>query len=308
MPGKLDDHIQHLLNTLCNRESVVPMNNRWEQVLGSFYEFSRLEKRSDDLAQCQLLEDGLQLLVPAPEQGNHYLLHAPDKQLPFDQKDIQLLSSLLKVSRQFISIQQALDQGAEAERQRIARDLHDDVAARLLTLIHKLQDQDCIELARSILKSLRNSIYTLDSRSTTTISHALTDIRAEIQERFNSVGIFIDWHQPDTFDGFVFTPRQHINLQRIFHEITTNIIRHAQADFIHVDISRDEQQIHIMACDNGQGFDINECIPGKGINNIQTRIKELSGEVVWKPAAESETNGNRGCCIDICFPLVITAE
>ena len=136
MPGKLDELIQHLLNTLCNRESVVPMNSRWEQVLTTFYEFSELEKRSQDIEQCQLSDDGLQLLVPAPEHGNHYLLHAPDHKLPFGQKDIQLLSSLLKVSRQFISIQQALDQGAEAERQRIARDLHDDVAARLLTLIH----------------------------------------------------------------------------------------------------------------------------------------------------------------------------
>lgn len=308
MQDKLDEHIQQLLNTLCNRESSVPMNSRWEQVLSTFYELSEIEKRSGDIEQCQLLNDGLQMQVPAPELGNHYLLHAPDSNIPFGQKDIQLLSSLLKVSQQFISIQQALDQGAETERQRIARDLHDDVAARLLTLIHKLDDQGCIELARSILKSLRNSIYTLDSRSTTSISHAITDIRAEIQERFNSVGILIDWHQQDTFDELVFTPRQHINLQRIFHEITTNIIRHAKADFIHVKISRNDNHIHIIACDNGQGFDINACIPGKGINNIQTRVKELNGTVEWNPAVEYEHNSNSGCCVDICFPLAIKAE
>ncbi|MFW2372503.1 MAG: hypothetical protein ACN4GM_05225, partial [Gammaproteobacteria bacterium] len=66
MPGKLEDHIQHLLNTLCNRDTTVPMNNRWEQVLTTFYEFSELEQRADDIPQCQLLEDGLQMLVPAP--------------------------------------------------------------------------------------------------------------------------------------------------------------------------------------------------------------------------------------------------
>lgn len=308
MPDKLDEHIQQLLNTLCNRESSVPMNSRWEQVLSTFYELSEIEKRSGNIEQCQLLNDGLQLQVPAPELGNHYLLHAPDNKRPFSQKDIQLLSSLLKVSHQFISIQQALDQGAETERQRIARDLHDDVAARLLTLIHKLDDQNCIELARSILKSLRNSIYTLDSRSTTSISHALTDIRAEIQERCNSVGIFIDWHQQDAFNGLVFTPRQHINLQRIFHEITTNIIRHAKANFIHVKITRKESYIHIIACDNGQGFDIKVCIPGKGINNIQTRVKELNGTVEWNPTVEYELNSSSGCCIDICFPLATKAE
>ncbi|MCW8956807.1 MAG: hypothetical protein OQL09_07990, partial [Gammaproteobacteria bacterium] len=227
---------------------------------------------------------------------------------PFSYKDIQLLSSLLKVSRRFISIQQALEQGAETERQRIARDLHDDVAARLLTLIHKLDDKVCIELARSTLKSLRNSIYTLDSRSTTSISHALTDIRAEIQERFNSVGIFINWQQQDAFDNLVFTPRQHINLQRIFHEIATNIIRHTEADFIHVDITRTDRHIHIIACDNGQGFDIKKSIPGKGINNIQTRVMELNGTVEWKSVPQTKHNNNRGCCIDICFPLTVTAE
>ena len=52
---QLEDHIQQLLNTLCNRESADSMNSRWEQVLKNFYESSRLEKRQQTIEHCQLL-------------------------------------------------------------------------------------------------------------------------------------------------------------------------------------------------------------------------------------------------------------
>ena len=238
------------------------------------------------------------LQVPAIHADQYYRLPT-HSQSTFTEHDAQLTDALLKLARQFMSVQEAIEQGAFEERQRLARDLHDDVAARILTLIHQTRDQQSIDLARSILKSLRNAIYTLDNKSTTSILHAVTDIRAELQDRLNSLGMQLFWTQPDNLQNYTFTPRQHINLHRILHETTTNVIRHADAQFMTIDIEIIDDQIRVFACDNGKGFNMDACIPGKGINNIKNRVKELNGEVHWTSNKESQS----GNCLDIRFPL-----
>lgn len=305
MHRDLEQHLPYLIEELSNKDSGDSIDARWQSVLGQFFTPNSLEKHSSSIEQSQLSADKLILRVPAIESQQHYELDSqPDR--AFTESDQQLADALFKLCCQFISVQEAVEKGATEERQRIARDLHDDVAARLLTLIHQAKDQQSIDLARSILKSLRNAIYTLDNKSTTTILDALTDIRSEIQDRLNSIGMQLFWEQHSQFDELTFTPRQHINLHRIAHEVTTNAIRHAEAQFMSIDVELKEAMFHFTICDNGPGFNINECIPGKGINNIKTRVKELNGQVSWKTT--NETTENEGCCVDIQFPISITTE
>ncbi|HEY9053162.1 MAG TPA: ATP-binding protein [Gammaproteobacteria bacterium] len=301
----LEEQLPFLIEQLSSTESGHSLETRWKHVLEKFFSLARLDSYEQELERCRIINNGLSLQIPAINHNLLYELSVDNAELAFNDNDIQLAEALLKISRQFISVQEAIDRGANEERQRIARDLHDDVAARMLTLIHRAKDQDAIDLARSILKSLRNAIYTLDNKSTTTILHAITDIRSELQDRLNSIGMQLIWNQDDSLAELTFTPRQHINLHRILHEIATNVLRHAEADYIHVDIDVDNDQFHLHVCDNGKGFDINHCVPGKGINNIRTRIKELDGKVEWLGAL---TNNNKGCCLDIRFPLTTSQK
>jgi len=302
MHKNLEEYLPFLIEELSSKESNSSIDERWESVLKKFFSQTSLELIQENTESCLLNNDGQVLLVPAINQSQSYKLNSKDSQQKFSENDVQLANALLKLTHQFVSIQEAIEQGASTERQRIARDLHDDVAARMLTLIHQAKDQKSIDLARSILKSLRNAIYTLDNKSTTTILDALTDIRAEIQERLNTIGMQLFWQQPNDINELIFTPRQHINLHRILHEVTTNIIRHAGAHFVNIDIKLCANDFHVYACDDGTGFSQNECIPGKGINNIRTRVKELSGSVSWETKT-TETGESLGCCIDIQFPI-----
>ena len=277
------------------------IDERWKSVIGKFFFESSLHTCDGEIEQCTLSDDGLRLNIPAID---HNMIHriTSDSGKKFSAQDVQLTDSLLKLARQFVSVQEAIEQGASEERHRIARDLHDDVAARMLTLIHQAKDQASIDLARSILKSLRNAIYTLDTKSITTILDAITDIRAELQERLNSIGLQLFWGQPDNIGDLTFTPRQHINLHRILHETVTNVIRHADAQFMTIDIKIDGNDFRIFACDNGKGFNMDDCIPGKGINNIKNRVKELNGQVQWN---NTHTENHEGSCLDIQFPITI---
>jgi signal transduction histidine kinase len=300
----LDEHLPFLIEELSNTESTDSIDIRWKSILQKFFSKSSLEHRDFSTNECNLLENGQLIQIPTIENNETYELTTNDAHFLFTENDIQLAQALLKLTRQFISVQQAIEKGASEERQRIARDLHDDVAARMLTLIHQAKDQHSINLARSILKSLRNAIYTLDNKSTTSMLDALTDIRAELQDRLNSIGMQIFWTQTELINDLIFTPRQHINLHRILHEIVTNVIRHADAEYVTIDIKLNDNQFLVQATDNGTGFDVEKCIPGKGINNISTRIKELNGTASWSYLSNAPDN-HTGCCIDILFPINI---
>lgn len=288
--------------------SGISIDNRWKAILQRFFSDCSLKPSDDIINTCQLNKQQRVLEVPSIMLKHGYILNSIDDTSTFTTDDVELADSLLKLTKQFITIQEAFEIGAAEERKRIARDLHDDVAARMLTLIHSVKDEQTIALSRSILKSLRNSIYTLDNKSTATILHAITDVRSEIQDRLNSIGMQLIWHQSDKFDGLNFTPRQHINLNRMLHEITTNIIRHANAQFMEVIIDINQHLLTVECSDNGQGFDTKNCIPGKGLNNITTRAQELGGTASWFNLSDKQTGLNKGSCIRINFPVSDTTE
>ncbi|MCW9046808.1 MAG: histidine kinase [Gammaproteobacteria bacterium] len=288
--------------------SGTPIDNRWRSILQRFFSDCTLTPTSIPISKCLINDQHNVLEVPSILLEHGYILNSSNSNTRFNNDDIDLANSLLKLTKQFITIEEAFEKGASEERQRIARDLHDDVAARMLTLIHSVKDEQTIALSRSILKSLRNSIYTLDNKSTASILDAITDVRSEIQVRLNSIGMQLIWHQSDNLQGLSFTPRQHINLNRMLHEITTNIIRHANAQFMEIIIKLDDQQISVEVSDNGQGFDLQNCIPGKGLNNIKTRAQELNGSASWFNLNDPKTGENRGSCVRINFLISDNTE
>lgn len=284
------------------------IESRWESILKRFFSDCTIKPLNEAINQCLIFNKQKVLAVPSIDHTHGYVLITKDPATKFNKDDIELANSLMKLTKQFITIEEAVEKGATEERLRIARDLHDDVAARMLTLIHSVKDEQTIALSRSILKSLRNAIYTLDNKASATILDAITDVRSEIQDRLNSIGMQLIWHQSDKLAGLHFTPRQHINLNRMLHEITTNIIRHAKAEFMEVIINFDQQNLLIECSDNGQGFDIQSCIPGKGINNITTRALELGGTAGWFNLSDKETGENKGSCVKISFMISEATE
>jgi len=302
----LEKNLPFLIDSFSDSGSSI--ENRWQSVLRDFFPGYELTSTNQSIDKCELNHENSILIIPAVRHENGYLLKPVNNTSEFNQNDVDLIQSLLRLAKQFISIEDAVEKGATIERQRIARDLHDDVAARMLTLIHTVKDDQTIALSRSILKSLRNSIYTLDNKSTVTILDAVTDARSELQDRLNSIGMQLLWQQCDELSGLSFTPRQHINLNRILHEATTNSIRHANAQYMEVNIDLNRQHLIAKCCDNGSGFDVDKCIPGKGINNIKTRARELEGTANWYTVRDKETGATQGSCVEITFPVKNTTE
>jgi len=301
----LEKNLSFLIDSFSNSE--LSIESRWQSALTDLFPAYDLDLAEQPVETCQLNNQRNILAIPSIKSPNGYYLKTSNNTELFSDNDIDLVISLLRLAKQFISIEDAVEQGAAEERKRIARDLHDDVAARMLTLIHTVKDQQTIDLSRCILKSLRNSIYTLDNKSSVTILDAITDVRSELQDRLNPIGIQLFWQQSEQLNGLTFTPRQHINLNRMLHEATTNIIRHANAQYVEINIELDQQHLKATCCDNGSGFDIDKCIPGKGINNIKTRVLEIGGTASWYAVQSHESGETQGSCVEINFPIKNTA-
>ncbi len=73
-----------------------------------------------------------------------------------------------------------------------------------------------------------------------------------------------------------------IILFRMIQEIINNIIRHAAADTIHLDASRENSKLVIKVSDNGKGFDTDKSAEGMGIQNLKNRSKLINADLQIK--------------------------
>lgn len=87
-----------------------------------------------------------------------------------------------------------------------------------------------------------------------------------------------------------------LNIFRIVQEQMNNIIKHAQAKQVIIELYRDEK-IRLSIIDDGVGFDTGLKRNGIGLNNIQTRTELYTGSV------EILSSPGQGCKVKIEYPL-----
>ncbi|MES1163742.1 MAG: histidine kinase, partial [Rhizobacter sp.] len=88
-----------------------------------------------------------------------------------------------------------VEQVTEKERKRIAGDLHDDLGAKLLTIVHTSESERISTLAREALEEMRLSVRGLTGKPMR-LADALADWRAETVLRLGQANIEIDWRSP----------------------------------------------------------------------------------------------------------------
>lgn len=217
----------------------------------------------------------------------------------FNPNDVRFSRAVWGLFNRAFELRLVFEQGAEEERQRIARDLHDDVAARILTLVHRANDDGYEKLARQALGALRDTIYTLGAQSSPPLDDLLADMRYEIQQRLDAIDIKLTWEITGNPQDITLNPRQHINLQRVAQELISNAIHHAKAAHVNIRVDIQDDKLQIVICDDGIGGNTGQWTPGKGINNIINRMRELNGNVSWFNYSENQ----QGCCVKLQFPL-----
>ena len=99
------------------------------------------------------------------------------------------------------------------------------------------------------------------------------------------------------FDCKAIDEDMQLGVYRIAQEHLTNVLKHAQASLIEVQLSCTVNELQLQILDNGVGFDTNQKRPGIGIANMTSRAIMFNGKI----ALESATG--EGCKLDVRLPV-----
>jgi signal transduction histidine kinase len=169
-----------------------------------------------------------------------------------------------------------------AERLRIARDLHDVVGHQLTALALELEvathrrdgtGDDHVRRARTIAKELLTDVRSAVGQLRGP-RHDLRDTLTRIATHLPHPEIHLE-----VDDELEVEDETSIALVRCVQEIMTNTVRHADADHLYIELSRSNGHVVLDAHDDGHGTDLLE--PGHGLTGIRERIEALDGTVAF---------------------------
>ncbi len=185
----------------------------------------------------------------------------------------------------------------ESERQRIARDVHDDLgsglsALSLLTEIAGYKDTkeelktDLSKInsaSRELSGKIREVIWTVNS-SNDSLASLISYMNQYALELLDNAGI--DYHVsiPEHIPDFMISGEYRRTLFLAFKEALNNTLKHAEATKVAVDFSIEEGVLLISVKDNGKGFDPQLLLAstGNGLLNMQARMLDIQGETRFK--------------------------
>lgn len=171
-------------------------------------------------------------------------------------------------------------QAVHEERERIHRDLHDDLGATLLSILHSAASDETADLARAALQNLRE-VVSLRPEELISLRAALQETEDEITHRARMARVELQWRHVDAGDTSL-PAQQALHLLRIVREAVSNVLRHSGATQVCVDFNRDADWLSVRVSDNGHG--INGTRRGRGMNNMRSRAAELGGTIDWLAA------------------------
>lgn len=169
-----------------------------------------------------------------------------------------------------------------AERERIARDLHDILGHTLSSialkaeLAEKLLGQEKLEQAKQHLSELhhiaRNSLSLVRQTVSGYKHKGLSGEVMELCEKLRQNGFVVDLNG----DIPQLTPRAETALILALTELTTNVLRHSNGNHCQIQFQKKCDKILVRMQDNGQ---VHKLIPGNGLQGIQERLNELTGDL-----------------------------
>lgn len=250
---------------------------RWESLLRHLYD--PLEIVPGEIDGGGIREEGLSMLVPGcGKLPAYHLRYAGHGARLFSSRDATFAASLSHLLEQVMSGRTGYEQGVAQERLRLGRDLHDNIGARLLKLIHHLRGTPNAEVARDAMKDLRTAIAAMDAQPVP-LANALADWRAEAGSRCEAAACRLLWQQPDLLPAVHFAPRTKAMLESVMREIVTNALKHAAPGHIEVEITADEHKLRATVSNDGAIADPLTWQSGYGLRNMRGRLEELGGRL-----------------------------
>ena len=200
-------------------------------------------------------------------------------------------------------------EGQEAERLRIAKDLHDSLGGLLSTVkahfttiqkeieeleklnitekTNSLIDEACLEVRRISHNMMPHAL------SLSGLKGAVQDIASNLQEEGYLVTLEIE-------DLPSMDKTREVMVYRLIQEIVANIRKHAEAKSVLIQVLARKNDLNLLIEDNGKGFNFDQALKkgGIGLKSINSRVQFLDGHIDW------DTQEGEGTAVSIKIPAV----
>ncbi|MBN8503736.1 MAG: hypothetical protein J0L58_04630 [Burkholderiales bacterium] len=173
-----------------------------------------------------------------------------------------------------------LEQVTERERKRIAGDLHDDLGAKLLTIVHTSDNERISTLAREALEEMRLSVRGLTGRPVQLLD-AIGDWRAEVVSRLTQSNVEAEWISLAEDVSHTLPARAYVQTTRILREAVSNVIKHSGATRCVVRCQLADGDFQLIIQDNGKGVPTEKdgrLDRGHGMSSMKSRAKQMQGQ------------------------------
>lgn len=274
----------------------------------------RVQRLTDQLNRARFNEHGLGqlgvqaadgLVVPLIFRGQtHGVLLAIDRLEggpAFSEEDEELLRSFAVSAATAVATAQSVTAerhrqrlaAAEGERQRWARELHDDTlqglsALRIGLSAARRSPEALVDAVGDAVEQLEEAIHNLRALITDLRPAALDElgVKAAVEslaERSARHGIQVDVSVELGYEPGAHATRLTAELEtamyRIVQEALTNAVKHGQAERAVVEIREHPGTVELLVRDDGRGFDTGAASDGFGLLGMRERVALLEGEL-----------------------------
>ncbi|MHC9236526.1 sensor histidine kinase [Pseudooceanicola sp. 502str34] len=210
-------------------------SERMRQLLTDLFHPLHIAEAPGPVPVARLLDGGAVLEVPGVDQAPPLRLHwARRGKRLFSPRDVDRVRQILQMMTQAVERLRAYDAGAEEERRRINRDMHDNIGVQLLGALHSADPQRKDALIRQTLTDLRE-IVSSPAGEPVLLDDLLGDMRAEIADHLGAAGIALSWEAAPAPAQEV-APHVANSIRAILREAAGNVLRHADATAVTVRI------------------------------------------------------------------------
>lgn len=273
--GRLFPKVVDVALTLARRDR----DERWAQLLREAFNPLRLEVSRDGVPEPRIADEGLTLLLPDAGGVTPLRLgYANSGRRLFSGRDLELATELCAMLAHSLASRNAYEKGAAEERIRIARDMHDNIGAKLLSALHSGDSERKNVMIRDTLSDLRGIVNNA-SGDPQPLADTLSDLRAETAERLAAAGLGLAWEAEGEDAAALSTAAAHA-LRSVLREAVSNTIRHAGASAVRIAVGHRNGWLALTVDDDGRGMRQANDAAGNGLVSMHARLAALGGTLV----------------------------
>jgi two-component system sensor histidine kinase UhpB len=223
-----------------------------------------------------------------------------------------MLDALATYRRRLRALSSQVITAQEEERKRISRELHDETAQALTSLLVRLR---LLQGARDLeeVKVGAAELRELTARTLEEVRKLAVELRPTTLDHLGLVAA-LEWYSreyAERLDAAVdfrteglagrLHPEVELVIYRVVQESLTNIARHARASRVEIDLLFRDDAVEVEVRDNGIGFDVGEATStrerGLGLFGMRERVELIGGTF------SIESRPGEGTCIAVRVPV-----